>query len=426
MKKILNTLKNGDSRTKRTLVTALLSGAAAVACVIGAIIMQSMLMFFGAVMGVFICIALFQTLSVYEYKAGGATNYVAMSEQSEAGGKKSDEELLQDALAYAESEYGEVGDEEEITETLTADMNTDRSTNDNKDKKSNKKDKKGRKRKKIRFGKKSEADEVPEDNVFENVGTDATEHLEAEHEEKAVIRQASDEEIASYDKKKIRRTLHKYKVKRDHRMVLVDFCDGFNIKQTPAYIWVYKNEFHMLLIESEPRQIVLPLYSIKQIDYMKKVEVNSDTDYPAFHKETILTNMFREYLPDYSHSTLVTDTSAYKNLYGIAPGIYFTNRSASSLFDLLGVEFVVDDKVTTSNKVNYYFKDVYKSSILLRDNVIDANGYADRISKTLEDMTGAAISYNEFKETLNLMIKNKLITQEFAMHYMDLWDKNSK
>ena len=413
MKKILNTLKNGDSRTKRTLVTALLSGAAAVVCVIGAIVIQSMLMFFGAVMGVFICIALFQTLSVYEYRAGGAVNFTAQNEQSEAGGQKSDDELLQDALSYAESEYSETGEEEEITEKLTSDMTT---------KENSKKNKKNKKSKKKKSGKKTEGDEVTEDNE----GTYDLEHSETEPEKKAVIRQASDEEIASYDKKKIRRTLHKYKVKRDHRMVLVDFCDGFNIKQAPAYIWVYKNEFHMLLIESEPRQIVLPLYSIKQIDYMKKVEVNSDTDYPAFHKETILTNMFREYLPDYSHSTLVTDTSAYKNLYGIAPGIYFTNRSASSLFDLLGVEFVVDDKVTTSNKVNYYFKDVYKSSILLRDNVIDANGYADRISKTLEDMTGAAISYNEFKETLNLMIKNKLITQEFAMHYMDLWDKNSK
>ena len=36
------------------------------------------------------------------------------------------------------------------------------------------------------------------------------------------------------------------------------------------------------------------------------------------------------------------------------------------------------------------------------------------------------ISYNEFKDTLNLMMKNKLITQEFAMYYMDVRDKLSK
>ncbi|MBQ8413386.1 MAG: hypothetical protein IJX12_07275 [Lachnospiraceae bacterium] len=62
----------------------------------------------------------------------------------------------------------------------------------------------------------------------------------------------------------------------------------------------------------------------------------------------------------------------------------------------------------------------------MRDNVIDANGYADKISKTLDDMAHSTISYNEFKETLNLLIKNKLITQEFAMYYMDVRDKISR
>ena len=138
----------------------------------------------------------------------------------------------------------------------------------------------------------------------------------------------------------------------------------------------------------------------------------------------MLADLFRPYLPDYTHSTVVDDLSAYKNLYGIGPGIYFTNRSASSLLDLLAVEFVVVDKVTTSNKANVYFKDAYKSYILLRDNVVDANGYADRISRILDSMAHSAISYEEFKDTLNLMQKNKLITEEFALYYMGVRDKN--
>ena len=32
------------------------------------------------------------------------------------------------------------------------------------------------------------------------------------------------------------------------------------------------------------------------------------------------------------------------------------------------------------------------------------------------------VSYNEFKDTLNLMIRNKLITQEFATHFMGVRD----
>ena len=73
-----------------------------------------------------------------------------------------------------------------------------------------------------------------------------------------------------------------------------------------------------------------------------------------------------------------------------------------------------------------HFKDAYKANIMLRDSVIDANGYADSIANTLENMVKSTISYMEFKDTLNLMVKNKLITQEFASHYMGMWDKLKK
>ena len=57
--------------------------------------------------------------------------------------------------------------------------------------------------------------------------------------------------------------------------------------------------------------------------------------------------------------------------------------------------------------------------------IIDANGYADKISVILDGMAKSTMSYNEFKDTLNLMVRNKLITQEFAMYYMNVRDKNS-
>ena len=72
------------------------------------------------------------------------------------------------------------------------------------------------------------------------------------------------------------------------------------------------------------------------------------------------------------------------------------------------------------NKVNLFFKDAYKANIKLRDNVLDANGYADSITRILDDMAHSNISYAEFKDTLNLMTKNKLITDEYANHYMDV------
>lgn len=241
-----------------------------------------------------------------------------------------------------------------------------------------------------------------------------------------VIRQVSDETADSYDKRKIKRTLYKYKVKKDHRLVLVDISKKYMIKQCPAYIWVADRQFNMLLLEEEPRHLAIPLGRIREITYLKKQSANVDTDYPMFHRNNLLTTVFRPYLPDYTHNTVASDKNSYKNLYGITGGIYFTNKSAKNLFDLLNVEFRVDDKVTTSSKVNIFFKDAYKANIMLRDSVIDANGYADSIANTLENMVKSTISYMEFKDTLNLMVKNKLITQEFASHYMGMWDKLKK
>lgn len=228
------------------------------------------------------------------------------------------------------------------------------------------------------------------------------------------------ETAASYTKKKIKKTMHKYKVMKDHRMVIVDRCDKLHIFQAPAYVWVQENQFHILLIEEEPRLLMVPLFRITEISYLKKQPADEEKDYKLFRNSTILTESFRPYLPDYNHSNKTTDLKSYKNLYGITQGIYFTNNSAKNLFDLLGVEFFVEDKVTTSNKVNIFFKDAYKANIKLRDNVLDANGYADSITKILDDMAHSSISYNEFKDTLNLMIRNKLITDEYANHYMDV------
>ena len=229
--------------------------------------------------------------------------------------------------------------------------------------------------------------------------------------------------VKQYTIKKIRKTLHKYKVKRDHKLAIIDRCETFNINQTPAYIWVDGNDFHMLLIEQEPRHLVLSTFKVGRIKYMKKQPVNINTDYEAFNTKSMVTDLFRPYLPDYNQSNVDSDLNYYKNLYGIGPGIYFTNNSAKQLIDFFGFGMDVEDKVTESKRVNLYFKDAYKANIMVRDNVLDANGYADRISSILEEMAASNLSYNEFKETLNLMIKNKFITKEFGMHYMEVRDK---
>ena len=246
---------------------------------------------------------------------------------------------------------------------------------------------------------------------------------EKKHEEVAVPEPITSDTVKQYNFRKIRKTLRKFKVKRDHKLAIIDRCEKYNIYQTPAYIWTEKNDFHILLIENEPRHLVLSRMKLGRISYLKKQPVNTNTDYEVFNVKSILTDLFRPYLPDYNQSNDSSDLNYYKNLYGIGQGIFFTNNSAKQLVDIFGFDLDVEDKVTSSKRVNIFFKDVYKANIMVRDNVLDANGYADRISTILEDMAASSISYNEFKDTLNLMIKNKFITKEFGMHFMEVRDK---
>lgn len=362
MKKIIHTFKYGETKTKSLLLLTIASGLAIPGCLIGAVLLQNLLLYFATVIAVFVTISLVQTFGIRD---------TSLSEETQT------EKTQTEQKAFRKKSKGKTGIKQD------------------------------------ELSSQDESEVQDEWNPFDK----------PDERDTPTISMISEEEVETYNKRKIKKLLYKFKVKKDHRLVLVDHCDKLKIKQTPAYMWVADNAFHLLLIEQEPRHISIPIFNIQEITYLKKQPANEDADYGLFKRKSILTELFRPYLPDYSHSTVVDDLTAYKNLYGVGPGIYFTNRSAKSLFDLLGVAFFVEDKVTKSQKVNVFFKDAYKANIMLRDNVIDANGYADRISTILNAMANSTISYGEFKDTLNLMQKNKLITSEFAMYYMGVRDK---
>ncbi|MBO4952862.1 MAG: hypothetical protein J6C99_08160 [Lachnospiraceae bacterium] len=420
IRKCLNTIKYGTAKARAIVLLSLLFAIGAVGAVVCAIVFRQILFVFAMIVCVFIVITLAQTLMIQGGVADHAEN-VEKRDTTRSGRMRSQDtdkrvdhmkppvfakrKKRQDEKA-ADAGYTDTNEQVKDEIVTPEDGSKLQEAPDAEEKNGHHKRKKQQKR------------EVDDDGQIAQDNPEQTEEQPA-----AAITQ---ETVMTYDRKKVRKTLHKFKVRRDHRMIFVDHSEKLKVNQTPAYIWVEKKDFHLLLIEQEPRHITIPVYQIKEITYLKKQPANEDIDYAAYRSSSVIADLFRPYLPDYSHSTVVDDLSAYKNLYGIGNDIYVTNRSASALFDLLGVPFQVDDRVTMSNKVNIYFKEAYKSNILLRDNVIDANGYADRISKTLDNLAHSTVSYAEFKDTLNLMIRNKMITQEFASYYMGVRDELSQ
>lgn len=405
MRKIINTFKYGDKKVKNSLALAILAGIITLVFAVLAIVMSNMLCFFVAIMAAFITISLVQTFMIAE-----GENPTVVRQTTDIG-----------TYEPEQLETSKIDDYNYEKSKKTKKVKAEKPK---KEKQKNKKNKS-----EAQITEELQAEEQIDDTEQYYQPEVYEEHyqksLEAEDDvddrpRKTKFKVITAETAATYTKRKIKKTLHKYKVIKDHRMVIVDRCDKLHIYQTPAYVWIQDNQFHILLIEEEPRLLMIPIFRITEISYLKKQPANEEKDYKLFKKSTILTESFRPYLPDYSHSNKTTDLTSYKNLYGITQGIYFTNNSARNLFDLLGVDFYVEDKVTTSNKVNIFFKEAYKANIKLRDNILDANGYADSITKILDDMAHSSISHPEFKDTLNLMIRNKLITDEYASHYMDV------
>lgn len=444
IQKCINTIKYGTAKARAIVLLSLLFGIGAVGALVCTIVFRQILFIFAAVVCAFIVITLAQTLVIQGGVVEDAGNAETREERHSGHAKSQDVEKKVNHMKPPVFAKRKKRKDENSVDGENSEDNSPVFA----------KRKKRQDEKAADAGHTDANEQVKEDNVTPEDDSKLQEAQDAEgknghHKRKKQQKRETDDDgqiaqdkpeqteeqpvaaltqetVMTYDRKRVKKTLHKFKVRREHRMIFVDRSEKLKANQTPAYIWVEKKDFHLLLIEQEPRHITIPLYQIKNITYLKKQPANEDIDYAAYKGSSVLADMFRPYLPDYSHSTVVDDLSAYKNLYGIGNDIYVTNRSASALFDLLGVEFQVDDRVTMSNKVNIYFKEAYKSNILLRDNVIDANGYADRISKTLDNLAHSTISYAEFKDTLNLMIRNKLITQEFASYYMGVRDELSR
>lgn len=444
IRKCLNTIKYGTAKARAIVLLSLLFAIGAVGAVVCAIVFRQILFVFAMIVCVFIVITLAQTLMIQ----GGVADHAEDAEKRDT--TRSGRMRSQDTDKRVDHMKPPVfAKRKKWQDERTADGENSEENSPVFAKRKKRQDEKA-----ADVGHTDVNEQVKDEIVTPEDGSKLQEAPDAEgknghHKRKKQQKREADDDgqiaqdnpeqteeqpaaaltqetVMMYDRKKVRKTLHKFKVRRDHRMIFVDHSEKLKVNQTPAYIWVEKKDFHLLLIEQEPRHITIPVYQIKEITYLKKQPANEDIDYAAYRSSSVIADLFRPYLPDYSHSTVVDDLSAYKNLYGIGNDIYVTNRSASALFDLLGVPFQVDDRVTMSNKVNIYFKEAYKSNILLRDNVIDANGYADRISKTLDNLAHSTVSYAEFKDTLNLMIRNKLITQEFASYYMGVRDELSQ
>lgn len=226
-----------------------------------------------------------------------------------------------------------------------------------------------------------------------------------------------------YDAAQLKKIKRKNRVRKDHRPILIDSSKSFGIRECPAFIWRVHNKVYLLLLEKEPRKICISRELIRHMDYEPGVPVDREKDYAAFRKENLVTSVFREFLPDCYEHGRERGGIRYKNLYTIYPDIRVTNRSAATVLDLLCLNFMPEDKITVSDKLNGYFKRIYAAQILYRDKVYSITEYKDAIEKELREMCYAEMPKREFDITLENLVKGRMISGQYADHYSDLRER---
>lgn len=226
-----------------------------------------------------------------------------------------------------------------------------------------------------------------------------------------------------YNTQILKKIKKKYRIRKDHRPIIIDCSKSYRIKECPAFIWRIHNKVFLLLLEKEPRRISISRDLIRNMGYVPNVRVDRSKEYIAFQKENLVTRVFKEYLPDYYDSKVKNDEAKCKNLYTIYPDICISNRSAADVMDLLCLNFMPQDKITKSEKLNGFFKRIYAANILFKDRVYSITEYKSAVEQTLGEMCYAQMPEREFVVTLENLVKGRLISQQYADHYAELRNK---
>ena len=81
---------------------------------------------------------------------------------------------------------------------------------------------------------------------------------------------------------------------------------------------------------------------------------------------------------------------------------------------------------TEKFKDNMFFIRAYTNGIMLKDKAMDIGDYKAGITNVLENLTASDITNKEFEYTIMELLRNRLITEDFAVYYTGLRNKNNK
>lgn len=219
--------------------------------------------------------------------------------------------------------------------------------------------------------------------------------------------------LASLKQKDVKKILKQHKVSQSHQKIMIDSYQERKLEQVPAFAWRTEKTLHFLVLEGHANEFEIPMDQIRGIYYEKNVTADIEKDYVPFQYSSYIAKMFQDYLPEYAERNVDGELVYQKNLFYLSNGLHITNTSMANLMKLLPkVPFLLDDNVCRSNRLDAYFKEIYKNRVLCETHAITMDQYRQTIEDTLETLIQAPISGQEFVKSLRDMSKYHLIDQQ--------------
>ncbi|MCH5273669.1 MAG: hypothetical protein J1E35_08340 [Lachnospiraceae bacterium] len=393
LRKIWNTLRYGEKRTKSFLISVMVLILAVIGCVAAAIVTRSPLFWVASVALALITAVVTKDAALVVIKDNAAIEAVG-------------EDVIKAEIAKQKRLKRQKKEEEK--ERKAADK---KELSEKKPKEKNSREKE--------VPKEPREAETSEKELPEKEPREKKPRKKKTREEEAAEQAEADEEdfgedaLANMTEVKLKKLLVRYKVKQEHIPVIIDLCVSEHVKQTPGFAWISGGSLKILLIESKPRLIERPCGEFQVLEVERGIAVRASHEYTELRKTDLMSRVFTPYLPRYHKKALGGRTVLLKNLYILGGDMKFSSGSVNGLRKLLPLRIEMKDRKVQEREVSAYYKELFLTSFLWQDGILTLEDYQKEVEQVLESMALADISYNEFDTNLSEMINAGLLPAEY-------------
>ncbi|MCR5520885.1 MAG: hypothetical protein K6F44_03105 [Lachnospiraceae bacterium] len=220
----------------------------------------------------------------------------------------------------------------------------------------------------------------------------------------------------TYTKNELKRLRKIYKIPKDACRIIIDSCKSLAIDHAPALFWVKKGRIYLLVFEETARCETLPMFNMK-VGYKKNIREEEIIKYNAM-REMGVYKEFEDMMPTFSVHGGATGNEYFKNLYVLGKDLVITPRSLRYLMIQFDFEIRIFDSLDIRGNYSDYFRKAYEQRVMWTDGVISQNQYQKNIRDILQSMVDddTIIRY-DFMDDLEKMVHHRLITDEYAEFY---------